>query len=253
MPTLFPYVNQQFNGTIWRLEIDELSKTIFIETRNEQDKQVSFSSINLSTGQVNFKELTTTERWLAGIEAAYNGVLLLHNYQSEKGPLHKGIIAIDATTGETLWSNYVNAFDHLSADGPVVYNTNIQPKKLFIADVKNGATNTAYDPSDNREVQSNIVVPDLVDPAFLLPELMPVALFGNSIHYLEYNNFRIVSLHTLENGALKQYLYIFNGVDNVYSDLLNTDIQKLQPEAFIIHKNRLVYIKNKTELKVLSL
>jgi len=253
MPTLFPYVNQQFNGTIWRLEIDELSENIFIETRNEQDKQVSFSSINLSTGHVNFKALTTPERWLTGIEAAYDGVLLLHNYQSEKSPLHKGIIAIDAITGETLWSNYINAFDHLSADGLVVYNTNIQPKKLFVVDGKTGATIKAYDPSDNREVQSNIIVPDLVDSSYLSPELMPVTLFGNSIHYLEYNNFRIVSLHALDNGALKQYLYIFNGVDNVYSDLLNTDIQKLQPEAFILHKTRLIYIKDKSVLNIVNL
>lgn len=253
MPTLLPYVNQQFNGTIWRLEIDELSENIFIETRNEQDKQVSFSSINLNTGQVNFKGLTTPERWLTGIEAAYNDVLLLHNYQSEKGPLHKGIIAVDAITGETLWSNYVNAFDHLSADGPVVYNTSIQPKKLFIADVKTGATNRLYDPSVDHELQNNIVVPVLVEPALLSPELIPFALFGNSIHYLEYNNFRIVSLHTLEDGALKQYLYIFSGVDKVYSDLLNTDIQKLQPEAFILHKTRLIYIKDKSVLNIVNL
>jgi len=83
--------------------------------------------------------------------------------------------------------------------------------------------------------------------------LLPLAPFGNSVHYLDYNNFRIVSLHTLQAGELKQYLFVMDGADKVYEDLLNTDIQKLQPEAFIIHKNRLVYIKNKTELKVLSL
>ncbi|WP_183573444.1 DUF4905 domain-containing protein [Mucilaginibacter sp. X5P1] len=247
------YISQQFNGTIWRLEIDELSETIFVETRNEQDKQVSFSSINLNTGHTNFKELTTPERWLTGIEAAYNGVLLLHNYQSENGPLHKGIIAIDAISGETLWGNYINAFDHLSADGPVVYNTNIQPKKLFLADVKTGATNRAYDPSVNHEIQNSIVVPQLIDPAFLSPELILFSPFGNSIHYLEYNNFRIVSLHTLEAETLKQYLYIFNGVDKVYDDLLNTSIQKLQPEAFILHKTRLIYIKDKSVLNIVNL
>jgi hypothetical protein len=253
MSMLQPFVNQQFNGTIWRLEIDELSETIFVETRNEQEKQVSFSSIDLSTGKINFKELTTPERWLTGIEAAYNGVLLLHNYQSENGPLHKGIIGVDAHTGETLWGNYINAFDHLTADGPVVYNTSIQPKKLFLADVKTGATNRVYDPSVNHEIQNNIVVPALVDPAFLSPELLLLTPFGNSVHYLEYNNFRIVSLHTLEADVLKQHLYILDGIDKVYEEILNTDIRKLQPEAFILHKNRLIYIKNKSALNILTL
>jgi hypothetical protein len=48
-------------------------------------------------------------------------------------------------------------------------------------------------------------------------------------------------------------LFVMNGGETVYEDLLNADIQKLQPEAFIVHKNRLVYIKNKTDLKGLSL
>jgi hypothetical protein len=252
--TMFqPFISQQFNGTIWRLEIDELSENIFIETRSEQDKQVSFSSINLSTGKINFKELTTPERWLTGIEAAYNGVLLLHNYQSENGPLHKGIIAIDAVNGETLWSNYVNAFDHLSADGPVVYNTSIQPKKLFLADIKTGATKLVYDPSLNHEPENNIVAPKMVDPNLLPPEILLFTPFGNSVHYLEYNNFRIVSLHTLEADVLKQYLYIIHGIDKIYEDLLNADIRKLQPEAFILHKNRLIIIKNKSILNIVNL
>src|ERR1700761_8821332 len=101
-----PYISEQFKGLIWRLEIDELTDTICIESRDETEKLVSFSSINLDSGKVHFKEISTEERWLTGIETVYDGVLLLHNYLSQNGPLHKGIIAIDTVTGETLWSNY---------------------------------------------------------------------------------------------------------------------------------------------------
>jgi hypothetical protein len=80
-----------------------------------------------------------------------------------------------------------------------------------------------------------------------------LAPYGNSVHYLEHNNFRIVSLHTLQAGHLKQYLYVMDGVDKVYENLLNTGIQKLQPEAFILHKNCLIYIENKSCLKVIKL
>src|SRR5476649_2461198 len=93
MSTLQPYINEQFTGDIWRIEIDELSGTLFIEVRNGADKQVHFSAINLSTGRVNFKSFTLPERWLTGIEAAFDDVLLLHNYQSEAGPAHKGLVA----------------------------------------------------------------------------------------------------------------------------------------------------------------
>jgi len=59
-------------------------------------------------------------------------------------------------------------------------------------------------------------------------------------------------LHSFKDG-LKQHLYVIRGVDLIYEDLLNTDIQKMQPESFILYKNSLVYIKNKSELKVINL
>jgi len=247
-----PYIEQHFEGTIWRMEIDEITDTIFIEIRKEPEKQVSFSSINLNNGDVNFKNLVTPERWLTGIETAYDGILLLHNYQSANGPAHRGLTAI-ATNGTVLWTNYNQAFDHLTVNGPILYDTQIHPKKIFLVDVKTGAVTRLYEPTILPEIKSNIAVPDMVSPETLPHEALTFPVFGNSVHYLEYNNFRIVSLHTLQAGVLKQYLYVMDGAVRVYEDLLNTDIQKLQPEAFILHKNRLIYIKNKSELKVLSL
>jgi hypothetical protein len=250
---LQPHIHQQFNGAIWRLEIDELSDMIFVEVRNEAEKQVSFSALNLDTGEVYFSDLTTPERWLTGIEAVYNGVMLLHNYQSASGPIHKGLVAVDGRTGEDIWSNYNCAFDHLSANGPVVYDTRIHPKKLYLADIKTGETTRVYEPLVLPELTNSIIAPQVISTELLSAGILPLAPFGNTVHYLEHNNFRIVSLHTLQAGELKQYLFVTDGGNVVYEDLLNTAIQKLQPEAFIVHKNRLVYIKNKTELKVLNL
>jgi hypothetical protein len=246
-------INEQFNGAIWRMEIDKLSDTLFVEIRNNDDKQVSFSAIDLKTGDVNFKGFTTPERWLTGIETAYNGVFLIHNYQSETGPVHKGLVAIDAKTAQILWSNYNYAFDHLSASGPVIYDLRIQPRKLFLVDVKTGAT-TRFDPSSvYQEMQNNIVVPELTDAALSLLQNMSTQPFGNMVYYLDYNKLRIVSLHALYENKLTQSLYIMDGDVKIYEDLLNIDIQKIQPEAFIMHKNRLIYIKNKSNLRVLSL
>ncbi len=251
--TLHPTISEQFDGTIWRMEIDEITETIFVEVRNSEEKKVHFGAINLLSGETLFKGLTTDERWLTGIEAAYDGVLLLHFYQSETGPAHKGLLAVDAFTGKTLWSNYAYSFDHLSENGPVLYDARIQPRKLFLADIKTGATTRIYEPSVYKRLENNIVLPELRTPEFLAKGLLPVHAFGNMIHYLEYNNFRIVSLHALRGGQLTQSLFVMDGVNKVYEDLLNEEIQKIQPEAFILHKNRLIYIKNKSELKVLTL
>lgn len=254
MTSFTPFINQQFNGDIWRMEIDELNDTLVTEIRNSADKLVSFASVSLSAGRIYFKDLTLPERWLTGIEAAFDGVLLLHNYQSEAGPLHKGLVAVDEISGKILWSNYTLAFDHLCADGPIVYEVHMHPRKLFLADVKTGATKRVMEPPVYKAFKNSVVVPTVLSPGLLPPLALPAHPYGETVHYLEHNNFRIVSLHALKAGVLMQLIFIMdrdNGV--VYQDILNADIQKLQPEAFIMHTNCLIYIKNKSELKVLAL
>jgi uncharacterized protein DUF4905 len=251
--TIQPFIDEKFNGAIWRMEIDELTETIFVEVRNAEEKKVSFGAISLASGKTLFKDLSSPERWLTGIEAAYDGVLLIHFYQSETGPAHKGLMAVDAATGKTLWSNYSYSFDHLSVRGPVLYDARVQPRKLFLADIKTGATTRIYEPYVYPYLKNNIIVPEMISQEDLQLKDLQLHPFGNMAHYLDYNNFRIVSLHALKGGELTQSLYIMDGVNRFYEDLLNAGIQKMQPEAFIMHKNRLIYIKNKSLLKVLTL
>jgi hypothetical protein len=250
--TIEPFINENFNNAIWRMEIDDLTDTLVVEVRDSEEKQVSFASVSLANGKILFKDLTTPERWLTGIEASYDGVLLLHNYQTESGPAHKGVIGIDAKTGATIWSNYNVTFDHLSAQGPVLYDSRFQPKKLFLADIKTGERVGNYIPHHDRGLPNHIRLPDLITDE-IVKKLTPMPVFGNIVHYLEHNNFRIVSLHSLINGQLSQYLFVVDEDEKVYEDLLNNNIQKIQPESFILHKNCLIYIKNKSELKVLTL
>jgi hypothetical protein len=254
MTKLLPFIQHQCKWPVWRIEIDGPGNIIFLEVRNSEDKLVSFTSISLDSGIVKFEGLTTPERWLTGIETAFDGVLVLHNYQSEKGPAHKGLTAIDGLSGKTLWSNYTLAFDHLSATGPVVYNTQIQPPKLVLADIKTGGTVRTYQPVIDVGFNNHILSPQVL-PAQAFKSLPPgVDAYGNTVDYLEHNNFRIVSLHTFLDGQLKQHLYIFDDEGGtVYHDLLQSDIQKLQPEAFVVHDNKLIYLKNRSVLIVLNL
>lgn len=253
MTLLQPIITQSFAGTVWRLEIDSLTDTMVVEIRDEAAKQTSFTSLDLAKGNVNFTGLQTPERWLTGVECVYDGVLLLHHYRHENGPEHKAIIAIDARTGAELWSNYSLAFDHLTINGPTVYNTTLSPKKLALADVKSGTTKRPYDIVGDKPFEHNIVIPYVVPAQQFLPGGLPAEPYGNIVHYHDHNKLRIVSLHTQKNGLLQQHLFITLGTDVVYQDLLNTGIQKLQPEAFVLHKNALIYIKNRNQIVVLDL
>ena len=253
MITLKPYINQQFNAQIWRLVIDSIAGLLFIETRNSDTREAKFSGIDLKSGNTNFTDFLSEEKWLTGIEGCYNGVLFLHGYQSAQSPVHKGIIALNSAKGHTLWHNYTHAIQCITVNGPIGYNTQLQPPKLLLLDSLNGSTIRQFDPDIDVGIDMEITVPELVelsDPALSLHVEGDIV---GKIHYMEYNSFRIVSLHTLIKTELSQVLLIMQGSDLVYEDLLIGKIQKLQPEAFIMHRNQLIYIKNKVELRVLNL
>lgn len=251
MTVSLPIITRQFNGVIWRMEVDELTDTLYVEIRNGAEKTVTFSGIDLINGNDLFTDLQTPERWLTGIEAAYNGVLLLNGYQSEHTPVHKGLTAVDKT-GAIIWSNYSLTFDHLTNDGPVVYNTMIQPKKLFLADINTGNTLQVYDEQKHTEFENSITLPEPVQADSVNLHL-PHDVVNNVLHHLSFNNYIIVSLHAVEQGRLQQHLYVLQHGKPIYHNLLNKDIQKMQPESFILYKNWLIFIEDKIMLKVVDL
>jgi len=253
MTVIKPYIQQQFTGQIWRLLIDPEKEILYVECRDSGNHTVAFSGFDLNSGNANFVNIMIDEKWLTGIEGCFNGVLFLHGYESAQSPVHKAITAIDGITGGVLWSNYTYSVSHISKNGAIAFNTQIQPKKLFLLDARSGAALRPFNASDDIDIDPNITLPHVVET---LDSDMEQHITGDKtgiIHYIEYNSFRIVSLHTLVNTDLKQIMLVMQGTNLVYEDLLADEIQKLQPEAFILHQNRLIYIKNKAELKVLNL
>jgi hypothetical protein len=163
------------------------------------------------------------------------------------------LIALDEKTGNVLWENFNSAFDHLTINGPALYDTHFQPKKLSVADIRTGGILRGYEPSIDLELNTEIRFPELVSPELLLPFHLPVHALENTIYYLEHYNWRIVSLHAIIDGALQQHLYLAKETETIYHDLLNDGIQKLQPESFLVYKDQLICLKNHSQLKVFNL
>jgi hypothetical protein len=250
---LSAYIHQQFTGQIWKLAIDESAGLLFAEIRDDESRTVSFAGFNLYTGDTNFKELTLPEAWLTGLSGSFNGTLFLNGYQSAQSPAHKGITAVSGATGRVLWANYLDAIHFISPNGPIAYNTQLLPQRFFLMDAETGKSIRPFDAVADIPADQDIRVPDImghIPAGFEIPE--GNILTGN-VHFMEHNSFRIVSLHLLDGGILKQILLISNNGMMIYHDLLNEFIQKLQPESFILYQNKLIYIKNKTALKVLNL
>lgn len=253
IPVISLLLNEKLLGLIWKLEIDSDSNLLFAEVRNKQEHQVSFTSIDLNTGKINFTNLKAEERWYTGLEGACNGMLFLHGYDSPSSPAHKGIIAVDAATGKTVWANYLLAVHQFCKEGLVVFDTRIQPRRLQLIDYKTGATIRTASLPDLTDLKSNILYPESKDIGIAVLKGHLKAELTGEIRVAEHHDLRIVSLHTVNNLLFNQHLLILQGDKLVFQDLLNEDIQKLQPEAFVIHSGKLIYIKNHSEIKVLNL
>jgi hypothetical protein len=253
MTQVTPYIDEHFEGQIWKFTIDSQANLLFCEVRNPDNKEVSFASIDLNTGNTNFNNLGLPEKWLSGLDSAFNGTMFIHGFQSAQSPIRKGITAIDGATGKQLWSNYIDTISHISVNGPIAYNSQVQPVKLLLLNAETGATLRTFNASIDVEMSHSINLPQILTdlPSEFIP-FFDGELKGN-IHYMEHNSFRIVSLHTLNYGVLTQLLFITQNGDLVYRDLLNDKIQKLQPEAFIMYQGKLVCIKNTRELKIFNL
>lgn len=250
---LIPVINIKFNAPVWRMEIDETSDTLFLEIRDIPNKQVSFAGINLNTGDLNFSDLTMPERWLSGLEAANNVVLLVNGFRGDTVPVHKGLTGIDGADGTILWTDYNITFEKIVTDGFVVSDVRIQPKKPFVINSLSGQRTASYDPLINTDPVSHIIYPHTITPAGI-PFDLPVSVYGNEVHYLSRDKFRIISLHTLEGGVLTQHIYVYNEAgEMLFTDLIAGRIQKLQPEAFITYKNKLIWLKDRSAVKVLNL
>src|SRR3569833_1166673 len=149
--------------------------------------------------------------------------------------------------------NYNLSFDYSSINGPVCYDTRFQPKKLMLADIKTGATIRPYEASIDLELANGIIFPEEQTDEITLAMHLPVTALQNSVHYHQHSNLRIVSLLAITAGMQQQHLHVLRESEKIFEDLLNTDIQKLQPESFLLYKHFLIYLKNRSQLRVLNL
>lgn len=248
-----PIIDQAFSGLVWKLETDIEQGLIYVETRNPENHSAGFSSINLKTGKINFLELVPEEKWLVGLNGGRKGVLFLHGYLSNQTPEHKGITALDGETGKQLWANYNLSLESFTTAGLLAADQRFQSKRLVLLDERTGNTITGVDLDNLQDDGQPIQIPYLLR---LLPQNLSALIAGTitgDISCFNYNPYLILSLHTQNNEGLLQRLFVIDNEAIIYQDLLNEQIQKLQPEAFVMVKNYLVYLKNKTILKVLNL
>ncbi len=89
-------------GILWQVCPTSHGKLIG-EERDVDRKRVSFFCLDQESGKVLWEKKNFGEEWWMGIEGVKDDVLLLHGYATPDLPAHKGIVAVQTHTGNTLW------------------------------------------------------------------------------------------------------------------------------------------------------
>ena len=91
---------------IWRVETDvfgaiSTDNLMVLELRNRE--KVEWCGIDLNTQKTLWQGTLPDTNWWTSSIGCYNSLLLLHQYQNNEQPAPKGLLAIDAQTGRTIW------------------------------------------------------------------------------------------------------------------------------------------------------
>ncbi len=240
--TLTPSLSEKFCGLIWKVKVYR-SGLIAIETRNTEQKQVSFSAFSFITGEMYFKEKSYDESWNLSLAFAGSGNLVLTGYEHAGSPESKGILSVSTKDGSIIWQRFNISLNSVKEGGLQVYDPRLQPRKYYWIDHSTAAIMEA----PLNDIETPIIFPG-IDNSFIIPAFVECGVLAGELSVLCYSDKVIVSFHEVYNGQLKQRLVVYQGDKILIDDILISGIQKLQPEAFFIQQNHLFYIRNKEEI-----
>jgi hypothetical protein len=262
------------HGVLWRL-VPSRGGIAAGEDRDQSSKRVTFFSIDLVTGHVFWRDRSSEEPWWVGIEAVHDGVVLLHGYRTPDMPEHRGLEAVDARTGETLWRNGELAF--FLARGEQVYavRETFESRIFLSLSLKDGSAAGEVPPEEiqrlrrqtrDEEGEAGIRFPRIAsrsetEEPGIAGHIRKATRGSGTLHlveYLEAGRAAAIGYYQREaRGAphLVQQLVVMNARTGavVYREKLSAHAALALPERFFLFQNFLFFIKESTTLTALDL
>jgi hypothetical protein len=246
--------SRNFPGTVWNSLSVPDTDLLVIEVRNEDQREASFSVLNVKENRFEWEHKVFEETWWIGLTAASPDVLLLHLYQSMDNPDKKGLLAWHIHDQKLLWRlddftfNYLDdsyLYGSFTKDGSV-----IQAIDLYTGEIKENVRPTSV-------LKENILLQmpfQYVDgnvhfetvKSFLTSRLGVLPIMG--VEYLEYAHLIFISYHVFEE-SLANYLVVFTDEGElVIQEKLDDQIKGLGLDTFFIGSGSLFFVRNKSEL-----
>lgn len=233
-------LSETTNGLIWKVVLDDQQQIMVWEVRNS-NKGVCFYAYNFTKKAFLMKEKTFEEKWQIGLLSVYNGILYLHGFENEHAPTHKGIIAYDLSQQKVIWENYNSTTELVFIEGVVTYNSRLFPKKFELLNLESGEL---IKPLKNSDLA--LLSPIVNDIKFPLNN--PNLTGWDTEQELEINDLQFKAYYTVKDNVVDNMLGVYQDDKLILTDFLNQNIPKLIEDTFFVWLDKLVYIRNKSEI-----
>jgi hypothetical protein len=237
--------DEKFSGLIWRMQIQEETGSIAIESRNIDTKKVLFSVLNYETGKIFFKEKAFAEPMNANLAYLSEDTLLLKLNEHMESPESSGLISIELKSAKILWEKYNVSIQQVTNYGIQIFDTKISPRRFSWINHLN--TSTLSEPSQISLNSNSIIFPE-INNEYSFPNFIEHGSIEGGVADLNIDGLRIICFHEKIEGKLQQKLLIYQNNKILHEDILISNIQKLQPESFFMIEKQLFYIRNKDEI-----
>jgi hypothetical protein len=253
-----------FDGTIWNILPDEAQQRLLIETRNADLQQAEVYSLDLQKEELlPLLPLPAGIHWWLGLEAACEGIAILHTYANEQDPGHTGVYGYDMGTGEALWQN--TNVSYLGSKPGQVLVQDITSRQVVLLSSTGGQVLQTSTPESELISSFEAYRQDRYKiPRFPLHYPAKHAYFEPVSHfikiktghtaiegadYLETDRYIIISYYTLEDTTLANRLLVTDTAGSiVLQDILALNLIGIGTDTFFILDQLLLFIKNKNEL-----
>lgn len=243
--TIQPVISEKFSGFVWKIKVQEEMGLLAIESRNSDLKQVAFTVLNFINGNVHFKEITYSEKW--NLNLAYIGKenLIINSYANADSPESKGILSVNLANGSVIWERFNISLNDVQDSGLQVYDPRFQPRKYSWID---HITSNVIDAQSKKLMHESTIIFPGTDNSINLPPFITHGQIAGDISALSFSGKKIVSFHEVKDDFFEQRIIVYQGDRILIDDIMISGIQKLQPEAFFIQQNHLLYIRDKQEI-----
>lgn len=239
-------INYTFQGKIWNSTFG--GDYCVLEIRDETTRQVSFSCINLSKGNILWKNLRPERSWWLSLVGIFDEFLFVHKYSSNQKPEPEGILVLAVESGEKIMmlENWI-FFKYEDSILTIYQLQNNQPiyKDITLKKIadKSNSSSTSYSHEVIHYSETSAYFPTIFKFLYRLLNIHAV----KAVDYLEISNKIIISYYIYSDKSFQNYLLVTNRTREILLNDLIAETEGIGIDTFIVKSDTLLYVKNQTQ------